>query len=208
MTRIVFRMSLMTAALLLSACGAATASPTAAVMPVPTPTSAPTATQAQAPTQASAAQTSLDPCQLISSQEASSLAGVSFGAGTEGTTQGGAKTCTYGANTANVFMVIVGQAKDAASAQAYKTEFLADLQAKLQQLTSQGLKVTELPNFADGAVLATLSISEQGVSINGSSMGVLKGTVFFGFSDIVVGGAAPTSDAMQSEATAVLGRLP
>jgi len=37
---------------------------------------------------------------------------------------------------------------------------------------------------------------------------VLKGAIFFGFSDVVKGGPAPTSAAVQAEATTLLGRLP
>jgi hypothetical protein len=56
--------------------------------------------------------------------------------------------------------------------------------------------------------MATLSVSAEGTTINGSAFGFLKGTVFFGFSDLVVGGAAPDEAAMQSEATTVLAELP
>lgn len=186
---------------LLSACGAATATPTAAPTPVdtPVPTSAPVQTSAP---------TALDPCTLLTTQEIASLAGTTFGAGEESTTPGGGKICTFGANTANVFMVEVAQAPDVATAQAYKKQFVADLEARLQQLASAGLKVTELPNFADGAVIGTLNLNIAGITINGSAMGVLKGTVFFGYSDVVKGGAAPTTEALQAEAQTVLGRMP
>jgi hypothetical protein len=188
-------------AALLSACGAATATPTAAPTPLdtPVPTSAPVQTSAP---------TALDPCTLLTPEEISSLAGTTFGAGEEGTTPGGGKTCTFGANTANVFMVEVAQAPDVATAQTYKKQFVADLEARSQQLASAGLKVTELPNFADGAVIGTLNLDIAGITINGSAMGVLKGTVFFGYSDVVKGGAAPTTEALQAEAQTVLGRLP
>jgi hypothetical protein len=153
--------------------------------------------------------TQLDPCVLISSQEASTLAGASFGAGLEGTTPGGLKSCTYGSQGTNVFTVDVVQAPDANAAKADKAQFLADLQASLQQLTDQGLNVTEEPNFADGAVLADASVNGGGIIMNGSAIGFLKGTVFFGFSDIVLGGgSAPNSAALHSEATTVLGKLP
>ncbi len=153
--------------------------------------------------------TQLDPCQLISSQEASALAGASFGTGVEGSTPGGLKTCTYGSQTTNVFTVDVVQAPDVNTAKVDKAQFLEDLQASLQQLTNEGLNVTQDPNFADGAVLATASVNGGGIIMNGSAIGVLKGTIFFGFSDIVVGGgAAPDTIALRSEATTVLGRLP
>ena len=153
--------------------------------------------------------TQLDPCQLISSQEASALAGASFGNGVEDTTSGGLKTCTYSSQTTNVFTVDVVQAPDVNTAKADKAQFLADLQASLQQLTNEGLNITQEPNFADGAVLADVSVNGGGIIMNGSAIGFLKGTIFFGFSDIVVGGgAAPDAKALHSEATTVLGRLP
>ncbi|MGD0613465.1 MAG: DUF3558 family protein [Anaerolineales bacterium] len=186
---------------LLAACSASTPTPTS----TPAPTSAPAATSVP---QQTAAPTSLDPCQVVTSQEASSLAGTSFGDGMEGTTPGGGKTCIYGYQSSNVFTVEVAQAPDVATAPAYKAQFVADLQSQLQQVTSSGLNVTEVPTFADGAVIAQANISFGGQTINGSAIGVLKGTVFFGFSDIVVDNAAPSSAALQSETTTVLGRLP
>jgi len=88
-------------------------------------------------------------------------------------------------------MVEVAQAQDVATAQAQKADFLATLQASAQQLASGGLNVTQLPNFADGATMGQLSTSVEGIPINGSAIGVLKGTIFFGLSDVVKGGAAP-----------------
>jgi hypothetical protein len=205
MNRKMITISVLAIATLLSACNAATSTPTPTAAALPTSTPIPASVQQPQ----AAASVALDPCQLVTSQEASTLAGTTFGTGTEGSTPEGLKTCAYSYQATNTFTVDVGQAADAASAKAYKDQFLADLQANLQQLTSQGLNITQLPNFADGAVLASVSLNVQGMALNGSAIGVLKGTIFFGFSDIVIGGgAAPTSAALQSEATTVLGRLP
>jgi hypothetical protein len=152
--------------------------------------------------------TSLDPCQLISSQEASSLAGASFGEGVAGTILDGGKTCTYGSPTTNIFFVEVVQASDQATADAAKAQFLADLQANLKELTNQGIQVHELANFADGAVTAQIDLNAGGETIQGSMFGFLKGTIFVGFSDVAIGNPGPSSEAMQAEATTVLGRLP
>lgn len=191
-----------------AATSVSTQSPTATRAPLPTATSLPSSI----PTEASAPQpvvsTSLDPAQLISSQEASNLTGASYGPCAESTTPEGLKTCTYGAQTSNIFTVEVAQAPDVATAQADKAQFLADLQANLQQLTNQGFDVIQLPNFADGAVTGQININAEGISLNGSAFGFLKGTTFVGFSSIVMGGAAPSTDALQAEATTVLGRLP
>jgi len=188
-------------AVLASACAGAASSPTSA----PTPVNTPTATSAP---QATATPTSLEPCDLIPSEEASALAGTTYAEGMEGTTPGGGKTCTYGAGTLNVFTVEVAQAPDVETAQAYKTQFVADLEAKLQELASTGITVTELPDFADGAVVGQATFTVAGTTINGSGFGFLKGTIFVGFSDVVVGGTAPTNEALQSEAETVLERLP
>jgi hypothetical protein len=145
---------------------------------------------------------------LVDSQDASTYAGASFGPGEESTTAGGGRICTYGSETANVFMVEVAQAPDVAAAVAAKADFLAMLQASAQKLASGGLNVTELPAFADGATMAQLNTGAGGVAINGSAIGVLKGTIFFGFSDVVMGGAAPSATAVQTEATTLLGLLP
>jgi uncharacterized membrane protein len=225
--------SVLVISLVLSACSSSannpnpTSAPLSASMPlqteaptsasIPTATNTPQSTEAPTPAviqkatsepQQAAVNTPLDPCILISSQEASTLAAASFGQGKENTTPDGFRSCTYGSQTTNVFTVDVVQAPDKATAQADKAQFLADLQAQVQQLTDQGLNITELPNFADGAVMADASLNAGGATINGRAIGFLKGTVFFGFSDLVVGGAAPSSDAIQTEATTVLGRLP
>jgi hypothetical protein len=102
----------------------------------------------------------------------------------------------------------IAQAPDVATAQAQKADFLATLQANAQELASGGLNVTELPNFADGATMGVLSTSIEGIALNGSAIGVLKGTFFFGFSDVVKGGPAPSAVAVQSEATSLLGQVP
>jgi hypothetical protein len=201
---------------LLSACspstsGTLTPTPTTVIgqinLPVPTATPAPMSVQQQVA--ALPAIDPLDPCVLIDSQEASAYAGSTFGPGIESTTpDGGGKICTYGSETANVFMVEVAQAPDVATAQAQKADFLATLEANAQQLASGGLNVTQLPTFADGATMGILSTSIEGIPLNGSAIGVLKGTIFYGFSDVVKGGPAPSAAAVQAEATTLLGRLP
>ncbi len=118
--RVVLGLLLIAAPLQIAACGGtSTATPppeatTAAATPTAATTVAPVATTA---TEQSAAPTAVDPCQLVTASEASTIAGASFAAGKEETTSGGAKTCVYGAGTLNVFTVIVTQATDAATAQ-------------------------------------------------------------------------------------------
>lgn len=179
---------------------------TTAFVPPPVPQASPTpASATQPPTTA----TALDPCILVPSQEASSVAGATYTQGQEETTpDGGGKRCVYGSNTTNVFEIEVAQAPDVATAQQYRDSYLADIQSQAAQFASQGLTVTPVPDFADGAVQATLSVSYAGHTIGGSAFAFLKGTVFVGMSDITRDTPAATIDSLQTEATTVTGRLP
>ena len=204
-------------AMLISGCSSAapspsslaTASPTTAVSS--TPTTAPTAS---ATTAQSAAPTSLDPCQLVTATEASSLAGASFAAGTEGTTLGGARTCVYGAQTRNVFSVLVAQAPDAATASADWTQEEAEAQSFLQKGVPSGVKVslnlTDASNVAgaDQAAVGTGGVTISGQTINGSVIYLLKGAVFVYFGNVALGKAAPATADMEAQATTTLGRVP
>ncbi len=201
--RIALGVCTLASAALLSACAASTSTP--APTSVPMATSTPVATSAP---QQTGAPTSLDPCQLVTSKDASSLAGTTFGAGMEDTTPGGGKICWYGYQTTNVFMVLVGQEKDAATAQADKAQFQTVLESKMPELANAGIQVTELPNFADGGATGQGSLSMGGQTINGSDFGFIKGATFIGLSDLVVGQAAPSSAAWQVYATTLLGQLP
>ncbi len=184
----------------------ATESPTLAPSPTVSPMPSPTVTQAATVQPQTTGTTSLDPCELLDSSEAKNLTGVSFGAGVEKTLDGGAKTCTYGANTANVLMVEVGQAPDVATAQAYQASFLNDIKSGLAQFGDVPVQVTQIPDFGNGAVSATLGANA--INVTGSAFGFRKNTIFFGFSDLVLGGAAPAPEAMRAEAAFVLGELP
>jgi hypothetical protein len=141
---------------------------------------------------------------VVPSQEASQLASATFGAGKESTTQGNGKICTYGYQTLNVFEVIVGQAPDVATAQAGK----AAAEAEIQSAAGKGIQFTELPSFADGAAYTTGSYTISGQKFNVAAFYALKGTIFFGFSDLALNTPPPTVAAMQAEAETVLGRLP
>jgi hypothetical protein len=190
-------LSLLPIAALLIACNALTS-----ILPS-TATSAPANTLA-----ATVAPTALDPCQLVTSQEASSLAGTSFGAGREDTTSGGGKLCIYGYQTLNVFQVIVGQAPDVATAQADKQQFESEFLTQAHQSAAASLNVTQMPNFADGAVTMQGSLNLAGQTFSASAIDFLKGPVFVGISDVTAGNGAPSTAALQAEATTVLGRLP
>jgi hypothetical protein len=211
-------------AALLSACSISTiaATPTSTPTPTSIPTvanmslttnttdtpSAPSLPSAPSGPQQTLVPTSLDPCQLVTSQVASALAGATYGPGKEDTTPGGGRICWYGYQTLNVFMVLVGQEKDAATAQADKAQFQAVLEAKMPEMAGAGITVTEVPNFADGAATAQGSINLFGKTIHGSDFGFVKGAIFIGLADITSGNAATSSAALQAEATTLLGQLP
>jgi hypothetical protein len=204
-------------ALVIAACGgAATQSPSPAegTLGAPTATASETGTATATGTaEQTAVPTSLDPCQLVTASEASALAGASFATGTEGTTSGGAKTCVYGAQTLNVFNVLVAQAPDAATAQSQWTQLQAQaedaLKSGLPSGTNVSLNVTEVTVAgADKAAVAAASGTISGTALSVSAIYVLKGATFFTFSDLVVGTAAPSADALEAQALTTLGRVP
>ncbi len=206
MLRLTLKLAGLAGALLLVACGGS-----------PTASSSPTAS---APATASASQqtpspVALDPCVLVTSSDASSLAGVTFAAGTEGTTtDGGAKTCTYGGQTLNVFMVLVTQAPDTATAQADWAQEQAKAQAAINQGIPGGasvnLNVADVSGVtgADRAAVATFSTTISGQTVGITAIYLLKGPVFLTFSDLVVGRTPPTTAAIEAQAVTSLKRVP
>jgi hypothetical protein len=168
------------------------------------------AAPAAAPSQ-SAAAISLDPCQLVTSSEASSLAGTTYGSGQE-ETGNGRKRCVYGSGTTNVFTVGVAQAQDSATAQADWTQDQSEAQAAVEQKLPSGVKVTldtqNVTGLADRAATATGSTSIDRRAVGFSGIYLLKGATFLAFQDVQLGNAAPTASAMQTEAATALARVP
>src|SRR5580693_1523974 len=158
---------------LLAACGSAgvdtsptpasssssASTPTATAVPTPTPTAVPTPSQSAVPT-------SYDPCQLVTASEASSLAGVTYGAGKEETNAGGGKDCVYGAETLNVFTVIVGVAADAATADAdWATEESQVKSALTTNAKGADVNISIADTSLSGADMA--AVGTGGASIEG-----------------------------------------
>jgi hypothetical protein len=215
------------AALAVGACsGTSTASPVVSASAAPVATEAPSIASmepsasspaSEAPSASAAAAsdsaeptavpTAIDPCQLIPAAEASSLTGASFGDGKETELSGNAKMCVYGSETKNVFEVIVAVAPDVATAQAEEADAEAQLKSQAAQV-NQGLTITKMPGFTTDSDAVLMELKPNSIGIDGRGIYVLRGTVFFGFNDLAVGGKAPTADAMKTEATAVLSRLP
>jgi hypothetical protein len=190
------------ALLALSACGGST--PTAGGES-PSPTA-----PAQLTPSASA---NLDPCQLVTQQEASQLAGTTFAAGKKEAISSAASTCTYGAQTLNVFTVEVAVAPDAKTALADWAQEEAKAQAGVQQLVAEAGGSVSLSagditlSGADKAATAIATAKISGQTLNISAIYVLKGAVFFMFADLVAGKQAPTTSAMALQAQTVLTRV-
>ena len=192
-----------------SSSGTPVSNPTtnASALPSSSPTASPTA---------SGTPVALDPCQVVTASEASSLTGVTYTQGREELTDDGlGKICDYGYQTLNVFQVLVTQAPDAGTAQAQWATEEARVQTALQKTASQVPGLTYSLNVTDASVsgydkaaVATASATLSGRSFSVSAIYLLKGATFVSFSDLVVGTAAPTSAAMESEAATVLARLP
>jgi hypothetical protein len=149
----------------------------------------------------------IDPCQLVTQQEASQLAGTTFGVGKEETTSGGGRTCVYGAQTVNVFTIALVIAPDAATAQAGWNEAQTQAQSQLQQ---EGVNITldqtTLPG-ADKTVTGRANETLNGQAISISAIYVLKGNTFFTFSDLVLGTGAPSIAQMEAQAQTSLSRV-
>lgn len=159
------------------------------------------------------ANANLDPCQLVTQQEASQLAGTTFAAGKNEAISSAASTCTYGAQTLNVFTVEVAVAPDAKTAQADWAQEEANAQAGVQQLVAEAGGSVSLSagditlSGADKAATAIATANISGRTLNISAIYVLKGAVFFTFADLVVGKQAPTTSAMAMQAQTVLTRV-
>lgn len=193
--------------------GAPTAASATVVSATPSPSAAVTAAPS-AGSNATAAPTSLDPCQLVTQAEASALAGVTFGAGKEETTQGGGKLCSYSGSVLSVVMVEIAQAPDASTAQADWSQEQAKAQAAIQKALPPGislnLKINDTTGVsgADRAAVATMSTTIAGQSIAVIGIYVLKGATFFTFSDLAINHQAASQSAMEAQATTSLGRVP
>jgi len=210
-------------ALPLAACGTSSTSPTGTAQPVssatttpvattPTPTATATPMASSTPT-ASAVATSIDPCQLVTSSEASSLTGATYGAVVESTTQGGGNICTYGSATLNVFQVLVGEASSASAADAEWAQEQAQVQSELNENLGSGnsinITINDVSNVsgASMAAVGTGSATISGETLGVSAIYVLQGPTFFALSDLEVGSTPVSASALESQAETCLGRL-
>jgi hypothetical protein len=155
--------------------------------------------------------TDIDPCQLVTNDDASAFVGTKFGAGKESTTEGNARICTYAGSGPNIFMVEVAIAPDVATAQAAEKAAEDDLDGKAQNFGAHNLTVTKLPGFATDTDAAMLEGggSGGGLTLAARAMLLLRGTTFVAFSDVDAGGGKPPSEqAFKDEANTLLAKLP
>lgn len=156
---------------------------------------------APAPISSGSASTTIDPCQLMTQAEASQLTGVAYGPGKEEVDPGGGRRCIYGAQTHNVFEMIVVQASTVEQAQAVKTELLAQLGAKVP--------LTHVPGVGDDAQALQTSMSLSGGTLYVGALYVLQGTVGFAIVDETNNSSGcPGTAALVSQAQTAIGRLP
>jgi len=161
-----------------------------------------------------ASATPLDPCVIVTTAEASALAGTTYAAGIEQATDGGSRMCVYGYQTPNVFMVLVAQAADAATAQANWDLEQARVQSLIQANLPPGVNVdlnvsqdAGLQGYDDSATVSgSRTIGSR--TLNASAIYLLKGPTFVSYSDLLLDTPAPTTDALAGEAQTVLTRLP
>jgi hypothetical protein len=151
----------------------------------------------------SGAPTTLDPCALVTQQEASSLAGVSFAAGKEGG-NGLRKECIYGAQTPNVLSVYVVTAASEGDAQAGWNQLLSEAQQAAGQAAGQ-IQLSPESGVGDRAEWAELNLAQIDVQARG--LAFQSGVTGVYIIDVVRGGAAPSRDALSNEAQTVLGRI-
>lgn len=178
----------------------ASAAPSASASAAPSSQAPSSAPAASGPT---AAPTALDPCQLVTRSEATSLAGMQLGAGQELTNTNNTKTCTYGV-TGNEVVVFLVQAPNQAALDAGKAQALAEI----QKAASNGIKATQISGIGDDAALMTMSHTTSGVTINVIGIDVVKGLTFFAITDVSVGHAVASEAAIKAQAQTTLTRIP
>jgi hypothetical protein len=168
------------------------------------PGSSSTPTRSDTPSSSpKAAGTTLDPCRLVTQQEASDMAHTSFGPGKEEGTKV-RHQCVYGAQTRNVLMVFVLQGATTGDARAEWNQLLAEAKSGAGQAADL-IQLTPQAGIADRAEWVELNL--PGIDVSGRGLAFLKGPVGVYMIDEVRGGSAPSRDAMTTEAQTVVGRL-
>ncbi len=171
----------------------------------PTSSSAPPSTNKPSVAAAAAKRTTLDPCRLVTRDEASAMAHASFGPGLEERSPG-ARRCVYGAQTANVLTVVAAAASSADAAKAHWDQLLAEAQQGLSDAPAGSVKLTPESSIADRAEWVELDLSAIHVSARG--LALLSGSTGVYMIDLVRDGAAASRSDLTDQANTVRGRLP
>jgi len=164
-------------------------SSSASLAPTPPPTASPPAS-AELPG-GSATPGNVDPCSLLTTEEASTLMGMTLSAGVSTILDPG-RVCTFKSGHSEVRLLLAPQAPDAATAQAYWDAERAQVPAEIT--------ITDLTMF-DRAAYGSASIGGQSLS----ALFVISGTFFF---DLYCGFPACSQDASVTAAQLIVGRLP
>ncbi len=153
--------------------------------------------------------TDIDPCTLLTTEEASTLAGYTLAAGTSTTDANHSRMCSYGAE-GRVIEVLVSVQPDAATAKAQEPAFKQTLEAAASDAGLGTPKLTELPNFVDGVDAAVMQgdATANGTTVGGTALWALKGAVLLAISDVALGGKSASPDAIETAAKTALARLP
>jgi hypothetical protein len=192
----------------LAACkdkAAPTADPTlSASSAVRTPAASSSPPSTQASTAAAAKATTLDPCQLVTQEEASAMAHATFGPGRE-EGKPSARRCVYGSQTANVLTVFAAAASSADAAKAHWNQLLAEAQQGLSDAPAGSVKLTPQSGLADRAEWVELDL--PALKVSGRGLAFLSGNTGVYMIDLVRGAAAPSRSEMTDQAHTVMGRL-
>jgi hypothetical protein len=176
--------------------------------PEPTTSTAPSEAPPESPGPTAVA-TTIDPCQVVTQDEASKLAGSTFGPASATTMSNNGRLCAYGQE--GLFLnVIVTAAADAATAKAQEPAFKAEIEQAAADAGLGDMKLTEIPDFLPGVDAAVLSgaTTVGGTNVEGIALYALKNAVLLAITDLAYGGTAPSAAAMEDEAKVALGRLP
>jgi len=176
-------------------------STTQATAPTTLPTSSPTA-QPSTDDSGSGVPTTIDPCELVSRQEAATLLGVAVGAGVEDSVPNGMRSCTYTAAGQHVFKVIVVQAATVEQAKAVKNDMRAEAEQALQDTPLTFGPVAGVGDDAESIHGAL------GLGVSASGLYVLDGKVGFALVDLALGSQPPTTADLIDSAKTVISRLP
>jgi hypothetical protein len=172
-----------------------TLQPTVATTPSATPSPSAAATASPTPlggTGGSGSPLPIDPCSLLTTDQASAINGVSYAAGVSHVMGTGSVECVWQSNSPHASVVV--QVAILPSVSEAEVAY-AEAQAQLQ-----GATVEKLSGFADEAAIVRSSAAQTG------GIYARDGSTFF---DVVyLNGTVPSDDQLKYAATLVLGALP